>query len=262
MPPAPMARILLVDDSSTYRVMLRKFLGEAGHEIVGEALDGSSGVDLACSTHPDAIVMDIVMPGVDGLEATRWIMSRAPTRILILSGTSTSTQRGTLDAIRAGAMDFLQKPQSNEMLEVREELLRRIDVMLGARKPGFNRPFPTPPRRPIPPRPGRSWSIVVFGVSTGGPQILPQILRQLPHDFEAPIVVAQHMPRGWTTALAAQLSEICQMPAREVMHRERLQAGTIYVAPGDFDVVVTPDWTAKIIPAPTGVHPSVDRLME
>lgn len=256
-----MARIVLVDDSLTMRVGAKRILSEAGHEIVGEARDGRQGIEVVCATDPDLVLMDLNMPGMGGIEATREIMNRAPTCILILSSVAGAGQPETVEALRAGAVDFLTKPDAQAAFG--RDLLAKVEGILAVATHAH--PNPSASDAPIGAtrRTLRPVDVVAIGVSTGGPRTLSKILGLLPAERGPPILVAQHMARGWTQPLASQLDSECQWRVKEAEEGERIELGTVYIAPGGQDLTLTRRFRAKIAEAPPGgAHPSVTTLFE
>lgn len=255
-----MAKILIVDDSLFVRVAVKNYLAGTPHEIVGEARDGVEAVRLAAKLRPDVIIMDVVMPNMDGVEATRQIMRSSPSRIIMLSAAAESGGNETLMALRAGAVDFLQKPDTTDIHFIRSVLIGKIETVLSSHVA-----HPVGDKKAAGGRIAKSAFVVVaIGVSTGGPSTLPRLLRRLPGDFPAPILIAQHMPAGWTETLAGQLDEECDLKVTEAKHGETVEGGGVYIAPGDCHLELTKNFQARVIKptAPGGLRPSSNMLFK
>ncbi|HEU4629131.1 MAG TPA: chemotaxis-specific protein-glutamate methyltransferase CheB [Gemmatimonadaceae bacterium] len=239
-------RVLVVEDSPTVRQLLVAMLGSDPQiDVVGEADNGLDAVRAAVRLAPDLITMDVNMPGLDGLAATKEIMAEAPTAIIIVS--STANQRAvslSLDATRAGALMVLPKPESPlapGFAEQRAQLVSMAKAMAQvkvvrrwASRRGGRRPASTTAPR-LARRAGdvATVRLVAIGCSTGGPAALQRILGELPADFPVPIAVVQHMAPGFVHGLATWLDGACALRVRVATEGERLQAGTVYLAGDD-----------------------------
>lgn len=247
-------RVLIVDDSLFMRAAIKKLLETDGRfEIVGQARDGEEGVRLAAELRPDVITMDFNMPKLDGAQATREIMRQRPTPIVLLSAHARQGGRETLLALSAGAVDFVTKPSgevSADFSRVAPELVEKLAGAAEARpvaitpavreRPTFPSLFPgsSPTRtsgmtRPITQPLAIGLRVVVIAVSTGGPAALTRVIPALPPRPPFALVVVQHMPTGFTQALAERLHEVSEVDVHEAQDGETLQAGTCVLAPGD-----------------------------
>jgi two-component system chemotaxis response regulator CheB len=229
-----MIRCLVVDDSPTFRAALRLTLeARPGVAVVGEAADGLEGVRLAVALRPDVVTMDVRMPRLEGIEATREIMRRAPTRVLILSGDRDVGL--ALRAVDAGAVDVFAKPRGGAPGTFAREVdqLRAAIASVGAAPPRpKDRAAPRPPAS-APGDGGTTPLAVGFGASTGGPNALATILAALPSPFPVPLLVVQHLADGFHAGLAAWLSARSRHPVRVAADGEPLCAGVVYLAPQD-----------------------------
>jgi len=227
-------RVVVVDDSAFMRHALRRMLERnPAIEIVGSAKDGEEGVALVERLAPDVVTMDVEMRGIGGLEALRRIVAlgdKSPPVIMVSSVTTQGAQI-TLDALHIGAVDFIAKPPPGagvlEIATLGEELLAKVCTFGTRRLQRAVKP-PQPAKTPEPP--SRS-ECVAIGTSTGGPVALSRIVPRLPRDFPAPIVIAQHMPPGFTAALAERLDASSQLDVSEGTQGMPLRAGTAVVAP-------------------------------
>lgn len=261
-------RILIVDDSPFFRRMLREiFAREPGFEVIGEATDGEHGVSLACQLKPDVITMDVEMPGLDGIAATRQIMQRCPTPILMLSSLTRYGAQATFDALDAGALDFMPKldeagtgnlAQQAPLLKAKLRLLdlRRLAAHTAAParsaapsfQPDFRKgreqgdPGAEPAKQASGMDAGRvrkqdehflsPRGILVIGASTGGPAAVQKVLQGLPANYPVPIMVLQHMPALFTQAFAERLNRIIPLAVKEAEDGEQPLPGHVYIAPG------------------------------
>ena len=262
-------RVLVVDDSSFFRRRMGEILtSDKELEVIDYAVNGKDAVAKAISLKPDVITMDIEMPVLNGIEAVRQIMQQAPAPILMFSSLTHEGAKATLDALEAGALDFLPKKfediakeqsEASELLRQRVKALSRRRVF---RKAGGERPraesttssTPVAPRvqsaaRPaVAPKPteapqaeavkpltlqGRCrYKLLAIGTSTGGPVALQNILSQFPSDFPLPIVLVQHMPAAFTPAFAGRLNSLCKIRVKHAETGDMLKRGTAYLAPG------------------------------
>lgn len=237
-------RVLVVDDSAFFRRRLTEILSSDSHiSVVGAAANGKEAVEQAALLNPDVITMDIEMPVMDGITAVKKIMQSRPTPILMFSSQTTDGAKATLDALEAGAMDFLPKRMediSQDREAARRQLCARVRL-IGARglRPGAaaTKPQskPVPAIKPPSPQAARrkgSYRLVAIGTSTGGPVALQEVLTKLPGNFPLPILLIQHMPGTFTPAFAERLNKLCAISVKEAADGDTLKPGCAYLAPG------------------------------
>jgi len=231
-------RVLIVDDSVVMRRMLSDMVqSDPALEVAGIAHHGLIALAKIPQLSPDLVTLDLDMPEMDGLETLKRIRVEFPNLpVLIVSALTEQGTKSTLDALSMGASDYVTKPSSispnsSNAAEVREELIRKIKT-IGAAHISRNagRPKPAPSEDGARSR----LEVVVVGVSTGGPNALMQILPEIPKTFPVPIVVVQHMPPMFTKFLAERLAKICQLHVKEAGQAEKVEPGTILIAPGDY----------------------------
>jgi two-component system chemotaxis response regulator CheB len=246
-------RVLVVDDSGFFRRRVKAMLeADPRLEVVGEAADGAEAVELAAKLKPDVITMDIEMPVMDGITATKRIMQRQPLPILMFSSLTTDGAQATLDALDAGAVDYMPKrfeDISKNRDEATKALCERVYTIgtrgRGVRRAPPARPAPTAAPRPAarpavpppPPAPGKvprrgSVKLVAIGTSTGGPVALQEVLTKLPAGFPYPLLLVQHMPGSFTPAFAQRLDQLCAINVKEAADGDELKPGTALLAPG------------------------------
>jgi two-component system chemotaxis response regulator CheB len=280
-------RALVVDDSGFFRRRIVEILNaDAGIEVVGTAANGQEAIDEASKLRPDVIVMDIEMPVMDGITAVRRIMARNPTPILMFSSLTFEGAKATLDALEAGAADFLPKrfeDISRDQQEARAVLCCRVRA-LGLRRrrpPAINPPSSPAAGAPgIAPRPSapsaapplrqdrtpvrmRDFRAVLIGTSTGGPVALQKVLTALPANFPLPLLLVQHMPATFTPAFAQRLNSLCAIQVKEAADGDVLQPGLALLAPGGMQMVVESrggQQRIRIVESEAGQHyrPCVD----
>lgn len=242
-------RVLVVDDSSFIRTRLAEILaGDTAIEVVGSADNGLDAVRLAEELRPDVITMDIDMPVLDGITATRRIMRQRPVPILMFSVATQTGARATLDALEAGAMDFLPK-QLHEISADREtakSLLRRRVRDLAAHSPLMRKGVAparsggadkTPSRKRR--APSHDYDLILVAASTGGPIAVQQVLARLPANLKSPVLVVQHMPGNFTGGFAERLDQLCRVSVKQAEHGDALRPGVVLLAPGGYQMELT-----------------------
>jgi len=274
-------RVLLVDDSLFMRVAIKRLVeSDDRFEVVGEAKDGEGGVQLVLDLSPDVVTMDVNMPNMNGVAAVTEIMRVRPTPVLMLSAHTQDGARVTLEALAAGAVDFLAKPSgevSVDLQAIAAPLHAKLAQAAQANTRAFvsiSSPSPAPTRRPSrPARPAtpsrppmttdRYFPIVVIGVSAGGPSALARVLPRLPGRSDLSIIVVQHMPEHFTGALAERLDGMSAIRVVEARTEDRLRTGVAYVARGDKHLEVQSNGRLALTDGPTvhGCRPSVDMTM-
>jgi two-component system, chemotaxis family, protein-glutamate methylesterase/glutaminase len=237
-------RVLVVDDSMLFRKVVRDALAqEAGVEVVGWAADGRAALQKIDQLHPDAITLDLEMPDVDGLEVLRQLQKRpAPPGVIVVSALSDAGATMTAQALRLGAFDFVLKPNGANIdenrLRLEADLLPKIRLLAERRNLTLHAEHSAAkcdlvfPSKKICTLPQKPPEIVAIGISTGGPSALHTMLPKLPADLPVPVVIVQHMPAKFTRSLAEDLDRRSKVHVKEAEDGERLQPGTVYIAPG------------------------------
>ena len=263
-------KILLVDDSTFARVVLAKHLNRVEDlEVIGQAKNGEEALELVQQLEPDVVILDVVMPRMDGLEALKHLMNKHPVPVIMLSSLTKEGAEETIQALTLGAIDFHAKPSAKaNIAEVVEEMVPKIRQAAAVQgdllKESHQDRSPTQvPRVKLPQRVERPEVVVVIGASTGGPRALSTLIPLLPGKLDAAYLVVQHMPAGFTQPLAERLDEISSIRVKEAAHGDPLLTGQALVAPGGYHLVlqnhhrVTLNDGEKI----HGVRPAVDATM-
>lgn len=244
-----MIRVLIVEDSPVAReYLVYIFSSDPGIRVVGTAADGMEAVRLAERLKPDVITMDIHMPVMNGLEATRRIMETHPVPIVIVSGIWDPKEvETTFQAIEAGALAVVRRPDRigrPESSDMERELLSKVKLMSevrvvrrwfrsrqgteGKQEEGVSTPMSA--RSDI--------GVIAVGASTGGPVALRTILAGLPWDFPVPLLIVQHIATGFIEGMVGWLSEVCRLKLHVARDGEMASAGNVYFAPDAVDMGV------------------------
>jgi two-component system chemotaxis response regulator CheB len=271
------AKALVIDDSAYNRMLISKMLeSDTGIEVVGAASDGVDGIAKTLRLQPDVITLDLEMPNMDGFTFLRWLMKERPTPVLILS--SRSDSRSVFRAMELGAVDFLAKPEariSKSLEGIRDELVSKVQAILNLEMSKVTsrtnllaekKAAPTAPREDETVPELSPIEVVAIASSTGGPPAIQAILTSLPADFGANIVIAQHMPPGFTRSFAERLNKLSPLMVSEAAAGDRLQPGTALIAPGGSHLVVKRNrqgLVVELIPrSPSDKYvPSADKMM-
>jgi len=253
-------RVLIVDDSRFICKRIREILEEdTDFKIVGIASNGKQAILQAAQLEPDVITMDVEMPVMDGISAVKHIMAECPTAILMFSAATHAGAKATLDALNAGAIDFLPK-QLDEIdgdREMAKRLLRRRVRMVALQAQRVRSKSITPqaravvkPRIPARAEQGRAYSVnrqaetknidlLVIVASTGGPVAIQKVLTQVPANCSFPILIVQHMPNNFTKSFAERLNQLCHVMVKEASDGDVLRSGEALLAPGGMQMLVS-----------------------
>lgn len=264
-----MIRVLIADDSATARQLLRSVLERDGDvRVIAEAHDGAEAVRLVERHRPDLVVMDVHMPVASGLEATKQIMIRTPTPIVIVTAVSQRDVDLSLSATQAGALMALPKPDSPASPRFEQSAAELRDMVRAMAQVKVVRHWSadTGAARELRPRTaGREpVELVAMAASTGGPVALRRVLMDLPRTFPAPILVVQHIARDFAAGFCDWIGSACALPVKLAERAEPLRPGTVYVAPDDAHLGVTGDGRVRLggDPPIDGFRPSATYLFE
>lgn len=258
-----MTRVLIADDSPIFAHVLAEVLGEEKDlSLTGVATDGAQAVAMTRSSRPDVIVMDVVMPVLDGFEAVSRIMAEQPTPILMMTGDS----RGRLadlgfEALRRGAVDLVLKPAGWPFSAEERRMLRdRVRAAAGVRPRHPPRSVVRASERPV----AASAEVVGVAASTGGPAALALLLRAVPPGFPAGIAIVQHLSPGFVDALARWIAPSCPLRVSVASDGDACGPGTVLIAPDDRHLTIDARGRARLSAEPRGAvyRPSADVLFE
>lgn len=235
-------KVLVVDDSGFFRRRVTDIINaDPRLEVVGVAENGLQAIEMNEKLRPDVITMDYEMPVMDGITSVRRIMASHPVPVLMFSSLTFEGARVTLDALDAGAVDFLPKnfdAVARNAASIRKLLADKIIAVAKVRLAGS-----TPPPAPVAQTANRTQKLrgielVVIGTSTGGPAALQTVFKDLPASFNKPIVIVQHMPASFTAAFAERLNNLSGLTVKEAADGDILKPGWVYVAPGGKQLIV------------------------
>ncbi len=282
-------RVVVADDSALMRNIVARSLTKAGLEVVGSARDGDEALALCERERPDAMTLDLTMPGLDGLGVLRILRERtdASIPVVVVSAFSAAHGARAVDALAEGAFDLVSKPTASESLDAFVEALgtkvkqaaasrrKRRSAATGSGSGGARtgvaiRPAPwaTQPPAPAPRRsaaPSKASRLVVIATSTGGPRALAAVVPKLPAPLGMGTLIVQHMPAGFTGSLATRLNASSALNVVEATGGETLDPRTVLLAPGGLHLRLAEDGRTAMLsdePAVGGLRPRADLLIQ
>ncbi|HEX2944693.1 MAG TPA: chemotaxis response regulator protein-glutamate methylesterase [Clostridia bacterium] len=271
--------VLVVDDSAFMRKMLTDILESSRDiKVVGTARDGLEALKKVKELNPDIITLDVEMPSMDGLSCLKELQKITDTPVIMLSSHTGTGEKATIEALEAGALDFITKPTglfdiSGE--EKKKEIIEKVKMarLIGPGRYKAERPVSVLPQTKAAQtaRTVRKYNdlktLVVIGTSTGGPKALQEVIPFIPEDIPAALVIVQHMPPGFTKSLAERLNTLSRLTVKEGENNEVIRPGFAYIAPGDFHMEVYsegPDMKIRLTKNPPigSLRPAVNVLMD
>ena len=262
-PSEPQIHVMVVDDSAVVRGLVTRLLeSDPGIKVMASVANGQFAVSQLARTPVDVVILDIEMPVMDGLTALPKLLEVDPGIKVIMA--STLTLRNAEVSIRAmelGAADYVPKPSASRDIsggaDFRRELLEKVRTLGQGRsrerpraavRAPVARPAAQQPAAPIALRAEGTQrpDILAIGSSTGGPQALLSLFKAIPSSMRVPIVITQHMPATFTAVLADHIHRVTRWPCAEAEDRGSLEAGRVYVAPGDFHLIIEAKGTQRL----------------
>jgi len=232
-------KLLIADDSAFMRKALSLIVEKDSEiKVIGLARNGEEAVAKVRSLNPDVLTLDIEMPVLNGLDALRIIMEENPLPVLIISSLTKEGSRETLKALELGAVDYIPKNLSYvslDILKLEDEIIQKVKLI--AHKKNLIKSRARKKQdvviRPVASGYRGNYKIIAIGASTGGPGALQDVITLFPHNLPCSVLVAQHMPAGFTRTFAERLDSLSQVKVKEAENGENLQNGIIYIAPGN-----------------------------
>jgi two-component system, chemotaxis family, protein-glutamate methylesterase/glutaminase len=257
-----MHRLLIIDDSPYYRMRFSKIFARSKHlSIAGVADDGDVGIKRIVELKPDIALLDLLMPRMDGFGVLRWAMENHPLPIIVCS--SFSDRDRVFKALELGAIDFLLKPtpRATQMASnLEEQMIERVEEAASARTPSPMKISPdtkaaalAAEREAI----GAEVELILIAASTGGPAAIQKLVVDLPHSMSVPIIIAQHMPVGFTRPFAERLNAMSHYTVREAINHEPVRKRHIYIAPSGKQTTVADKDGAPSFEVREKAHPSI-----
>lgn len=277
MPTSTPPRVVVADDSAMMRQIVASSLTRAGVRVVGSAANGDEALAVCERERPDALMLDLTMPGLDGIGVLKHLRQRGRSDMPVIVVSAFSPQHGAraVDALAEGAFDLVAKPAVGESLDdFAAELVSKVEAATSRRRPAtFGRasrvtPLSAPrtPRIVAPRRPLRAGTAkaVVIATSTGGPKALAELVPGLPGRLGVGTLIVQHMPPGFTKSLAARLDGNSKLNIREAEGGELLDPGVALIAPGGKHLRLGPDGRTNLTEEPEigSLRPRADLTIE
>lgn len=262
-------KVLCVDDSALIRGLMREIIdSQPDMEVVAVAPDPLVARDLIKRLNPDVLTLDVEMPRMDGLDFLERLMRLRPMPVLMVSSLTRAGSEITLRALELGAVDFVPKPQlgiRSGLLEYGAQIADKIRAAAGSR-PARRETKAAVDKRSLDNVMVSSEKLLIIGASTGGPEAIRQVLEPLPPNSPA-ILIAQHMPSGFTRSFADRLDRLCRIRVKEAEQGERVLPGHAYIAPGDKHLKLARSGANYLVqlddgPAVNRHRPSVDVLFD
>ena len=269
-----MVKVLIVEDSPVQQALIGHILStDPEVSVIGIANNGTEAVDFVTRQRPDVITMDLNMPQMNGLDATRRIMETTPVPIVIVSANWDAQEVATtFRAMEAGALAGVEKPRGlghKDFAATAQQLVQTVKLMSEVKvvRRWPRRQLEPSASVPLPPLPemtqlSSSIKLVAIGASTGGPPVLQTLLASLPKQFSVPVLIVQHIAVGFLPGLVEWLSQVTHFPVRIPEHRDLLFPGHAYLAPDGFHLGISHGPRAALSEAPpeNNLRPAVSHL--
>lgn len=246
-------KVLVIDDSAFMRKIISDIIEQDSRcEVVGKASNGIEGLELIKTLKPDVLTVDVEMPKMNGLNMLKELYKTKKIPAVMLSAITKDGAKETLEALSIGAVDFVTKPENIFGIKgthIQEQLIEKIITAAGVSERKITqsivRPVITRPKREVKEEHNdltthsdHVTKLITIGTSTGGPKALQRVLTKVEEDIDAPILIVQHMPKGFTASLAARLNQLSDIHVKEAEDGEVIRKGVAYIAPGDFHMTL------------------------
>ncbi len=266
-----MTKVLIVDDSALMRNIIKDIVSDIdGFEVIGLAKNGAEAVEMVKTLSPDIVTMDIEMPVMDGIESVRAIMKDNPTKIVILSAFGAVDAMPTLNALKCGAVDVIQKPSgviSPNLRSIKHKIVSKLQEIALIPIEKIQRLNREHIRKVEASKAGIMGKCIVIAASTGGPKALEKLVPSIPSELGAYIFLVQHMPQTFTKSFSERLNRISEIEVKEVEAEEPLLPNKIYLGKGNnhFKIDVKDKRLFSSLtkePPLWGVRPAADYLFD
>ncbi|WP_370086821.1 chemotaxis-specific protein-glutamate methyltransferase CheB [Ekhidna sp.] len=262
-------KILVVDDSAFMRLLITDLLSDDNQlEVVGTAINGLEATEQVMELKPDIVLLDLNMAEYDGLYAVKSIMKKQPTPILILSSVGNTDLQPVFEALKHGAVDYINKPDRNKskMRELQTELIQKIKSTSRAKPKKISSSSLTTKIVNRKRKRNVDFDLIAIGASTGGPTAIERVICSLPADFNIPIIVCQHMPSVFIPQFVQRLGSLTELEVRSAVQGESPQPGVVLFCPGHANLIlvkdegtVKVDFTDEVYPEYN--NPSINAMM-
>jgi two-component system, chemotaxis family, protein-glutamate methylesterase/glutaminase len=234
-------RVLVADDSVFMRVLIKDILeSDASIEVVAQAKDGNEAAHMAKEHDPDVVLMDIIMGQYDGVYGVQEIMKNSPRPIVLLSSIGNTDMNPILDALKLGAVDYLNKPINNstDIRGVGDELIKRVKEAANLKLDNIKVEKVCINVNPHTFSDNLNYDVIVIGSSTGGPTAVEKVITTLPGNLTVPVIIAQHMPSNFVPSFANRLNLLTPLEVAIARKDDVLEKGKILIAPGSRNIIV------------------------
>lgn len=238
-----MIKVLVVDDSAVIRKIIVGILNKHSNIEVITATNGAEAVEKVQREHPDVVTLDVEMPVMNGLQALQKIMEIAPRPVIMLSALTSEGTKETIQALTMGAVDCIPKINAETVFlrYIETELISRIlyfgdkknYTLYANKKPRINNEHAVRVHR----NPAVE-GLILIGASTGGPLVLQHIISELSSDLKGTIVIALHMPKGFSSSFAERLQKLCALPVKLAQDKELIEQRTVYICCGGYQTTI------------------------
>jgi len=270
-------KVLVVDDTITYRNILKSALADIDDvKVIGTAPNGYIALGKIKQCHPDMVLLDLEMPEMNGLEALEEIKKRYPQiGVVMISGTNLSSMENTIKALELGALDFIKKPEGNDVNANISYIRDYLKPIIKAFEITYTSKIPVKTEEQPEIKSGEfhervkpdHYDLVAIGCSTGGPIALMKLLPKLSSSLSVPTIIVQHMPKGFTASFSKNLDAKSKLKIVEAHGEEDLKSGCVYIAPGGKHLLVKRNKIGNYVtvlsntPSENNCKPSVDIML-